>query len=91
MTHRQGGSQPPKNGRVVEPERAARADLPPRRRWTWWAALGEAVAALLTHWRREWEIRRAVMVLAKYDDRTLRDIGINGQTDIERVVRYGRD
>jgi uncharacterized protein YjiS (DUF1127 family) len=58
---------------------------------SWWAALGETAAALLMHWRREREIHRAVAALSDYDDRTLRDLGINGRADIERVVRYCRD
>lgn len=59
--------------------------------WSWWAALGETVAELLMHWRRERDIRGAVAALNKYDDRTLRDLGINGRADIERAVRYCRD
>jgi uncharacterized protein YjiS (DUF1127 family) len=66
-------------------------DLHARRRWRWWAALGETAALLLTHWRREREINRAVAALSQYDDRTLRDLGISGRADIERVVRYCRD
>ena len=66
-------------------------DLHARRRWRWWAALGETVAVLLMHWRREREINRAVAALSSYDDRTLRDLGISGRADIERVVRYCRD
>jgi uncharacterized protein YjiS (DUF1127 family) len=90
-THEQGGLQPSTNVNAVEPERAAWADLRPQRHWSWWAALGETVAVLLTHWRREREIERAVAALAEYDERTLRDLGINGRADIERVVRYCRD
>lgn len=85
-TFEEGGSQPPKSGRAAEP-----GDLHARRRWSWWAALGETAAVLLMHWWREWEINRAVTALSSYDDRTLRDIGISGRADIERVVRYGRD
>ena len=91
VTHEQGGLQRSTNVNAVEPERAAWADLRPQRHWSWWAALGETVAVLLTHWRREREIERAVAALAKYDEHTLRDLGINGRADIERVVRYCRD
>ncbi|WP_354222128.1 DUF1127 domain-containing protein [Bradyrhizobium sp. F1.4.3] len=91
VTQEQGGSQPMKYGSVVEPSRAARVGLRPRRRWSCWAALGETAAVLVTHWRREREIERAIAALAEYDDRTLRDLGIYGRADIERVVRYCRD
>jgi len=91
VTHEQGGLQRSTISNVVEPELAAWAASRPQRRWSWWAALGETVGVLLTHWRREREIKRAIAALAKYDDRTLRDLGINGWADIERVVRYCRD
>ena len=91
VTHEQSGSQPSKHGNVVELQRAAWADPRPRRRWSWWAALGETVAVLLTHWRRERAIKRAVAALNEYDERTLRDLGIHGRADIERVVRHCRD
>jgi uncharacterized protein YjiS (DUF1127 family) len=46
---------------------------------------------LWKHWWREREINQAVAALSQYDDRTLRDLGINGRADIERVVRHCRD
>ncbi|WFU78464.1 DUF1127 domain-containing protein [Bradyrhizobium sp. CIAT3101] len=73
------------------PDVSARIDLNARRHWSWWSALGETTAVLWKHWRREREISRAVVALSSYDDRTLRDLGINGRADIERVVRYCRD
>lgn len=91
VTHEQGGLQLSKNGNVVELQRAVWSDPRPRRRWNWWTALAETVAVLLTYWRRERAIRRAVAALAEYDDRTLRDLGIHGRADIERVVRHCRD
>jgi len=91
VTHEQGSLQRSEISNVVEPELAAWADSRPRRHWSWWAALGETVAVLVTHWRQEDEIKRAIAALAKYDDRTLRDLGIDGRADIERVVRYCRD
>jgi 3-hydroxy-9,10-secoandrosta-1,3,5(10)-triene-9,17-dione monooxygenase len=53
--------------------------------------LDEKFVALWTHWRREREIKSAVAALAKYDERTLRDLGIHGRADIERMVRCCRD
>lgn len=67
------------------------ADARPRRRWNWLSSIGEPVVALWKHWRRERDIQRAVAALAEYDDRTLRDLGICGRSDIERVVRHSRD
>ncbi|MET4803109.1 DUF1127 domain-containing protein [Bradyrhizobium sp. LB11.1] len=94
-TSAQRGFQSPTSGSVVAPEIAAWTHLRPRsrlrRRWSWWAALGETVAVLVAHWRQEREINRAVAALSSYDDRTLRDLGIDGRADIERVVRYCRD
>jgi uncharacterized protein YjiS (DUF1127 family) len=64
-------------------------------RWTWLRSLGETWAetwtVLSTHLRREREIKRAVTALRDFDDRTLRDMGISGRSDIERMVRYCRD
>jgi len=42
-------------------------------------------------WRREREIKKAVTALAEFDDRTLRDTGIPHRSQIEQIVRYGRD
>jgi uncharacterized protein YjiS (DUF1127 family) len=39
----------------------------------------------------EREIERAVALLAKLDDRTLRDLGIPNRSYIEYTVRYCRD
>lgn len=50
-----------------------------------------AVASRWAHWRRERAIKRAVSGLAKFDDQTLRDIGIPHRSQIEQVVRYCRD
>lgn len=79
------------SARSLHPAAGSRTDLQTRRRWSCWAALGETTAVLWKHWRREREINRAVAALSSYDDRTLRDLGINGRADIERVVRYCRD
>ena len=91
MAHGQGGLQPPKGSNVVAPEFAASAELRPRRRGNWMSELGEKFMALGAHWRREREIKSAVAALSKYDERTLRDLGIHGRADIEQMVRYCRD
>ncbi|MDI3564025.1 DUF1127 domain-containing protein [Bradyrhizobium sp. Arg816] len=80
------------SGNIVLFDRVPPRDARPARSWL--HALGAAlgtVMALPAHWRREWEIRRAVAGLMEFDDRTLRDIGINGRSEVERVVRYCRD
>jgi uncharacterized protein YjiS (DUF1127 family) len=48
-------------------------------------------AGLWANWRREREMKKAVRVLAEFDDRTLRDMGIPQRSQIERTVRHGRD
>jgi len=50
-----------------------------------------AAADRWAQWRREREIKRAVAALEKFDDQTLRDIGIPDRSEIERVIRYCRD
>ena len=89
--HAQDGLQPPTESNVVAPELAAGAQLRPRRGWNWMGELGEKFVAPWAHWRREREIKTAVAALANYDERTLRDLGIHGRADIERMVRYCRD
>jgi uncharacterized protein YjiS (DUF1127 family) len=86
-----GGSQPSENSDVVELTRATWTDARPARHWNWLTSLGETVATLWTRWRRERQIKRGIAALAQYDDRSLLDLGICGRSDIERVVRYGRD
>ncbi|WP_456619712.1 DUF1127 domain-containing protein [Bradyrhizobium sp. P5_C12] len=79
------------NGNVVRLERVGSRDAQPERGWDRLHALGETLMALPAHWRREREINRAVAALMELDDRTLRDLGIAGRSEIERVVRYCRD
>jgi uncharacterized protein YjiS (DUF1127 family) len=55
------------------------------------ASIYGAAAAFWAHWRREREIRNAVAALAQFDDRSLRDMGISGRSEIEQVVRYCHD
>ena len=84
-------SQHLNSSNFIAPLPAAWSEQCPREHAGWLARFGEQVVALWTSWRREHEIRRAVRALAEYDDRTLRDIGIQGRADIERMVRYCRD
>ncbi|MBR1159666.1 DUF1127 domain-containing protein [Bradyrhizobium elkanii] len=62
-----------------------------QRHWSWLNSISGTVATIWRHWRRERDIQRMVSALAEYDDRTLRDLGICGRSDIERVVRHSRD
>lgn len=55
------------------------------------ASIYDTAAALWAHWCREREIKRAVVALAQFDDRTLRDMGIASRSEIEHVVRYCHD
>ena len=63
---------------------------PPRHR-NLLALIYDTAAAFWAHWRREREIKRAVVALAQFDDRTLRDMGIASRSEIEHVVRYCHD
>jgi uncharacterized protein YjiS (DUF1127 family) len=64
-------------------------DRPNHRKWLTkpWIS----IASRWAHWRREREIKKAVVALAQFDDRTLRDMGILHRSEIEQVVRYSRD
>ena len=57
----------------------------------WLAMIWRAIARRWAKWRREREIKKAVTALAEFDDRTLRDAGIPDRSQIEQIVRYGRD
>lgn len=80
-----------RNGSAVKcggvPPRAAQ----PARRWNWLRSAGEMLTVLRLHFRREREIRRAVAALMELDDRTLRDLGIHGRSEIEWAVRGFHD
>ncbi|MBR0784874.1 DUF1127 domain-containing protein [Bradyrhizobium iriomotense] len=78
-------------GNVVKFDRALPREAQPERRWSWLRSAGEMLTVLLSHVRREREVRRAVAALTELDDRTLRDLGIRGRSEIERMVRYCRD
>ena len=91
MSYGQEASQRLNQSNVIAPGPAAWTGRSARNGGDPLAGLGRKVVALWTHWRREQEIRQAVRALAEYDDRTLRDLGIQGRADIERMVRYCRD
>ena len=57
----------------------------------WLAVIGRAIANRWAIWRRDREIKVAVAVLSEQDDRTLRDMGIPDRSQIEQVVRQGRN
>ena len=57
----------------------------------WLALIWRATASRWARWRRERQIGKAVAALAEYDDRTLRDMGIPHRSQIEQLVRDGRD
>ncbi|OPY98548.1 hypothetical protein A5906_30985 [Bradyrhizobium sacchari] len=87
-----GGRGPCSSGNVVQFDRLVPLDAQPeRRRWSWLRSAGETLTVLLSHLRREREIRRAVDALRELDDRTLRDLGIRCRSEIEWTVRYCRD
>jgi uncharacterized protein YjiS (DUF1127 family) len=69
---------------------SARDARPPWHR-NFLALIHGTAAAPWARWRREREIKRAVAALAQFDDRTLRDMGIAGRSEIEHVVRYCHD
>jgi uncharacterized protein YjiS (DUF1127 family) len=57
---------------------------------TGWMSIRAGLVGLLGALRREREIRRSMNHLASLDEHMLRDIGLT-RSDIERVVRFGRD
>ncbi|RXT45684.1 DUF1127 domain-containing protein [Bradyrhizobium betae] len=85
------GAEAESTGNVVEFDRVRPRDAQPERHWTWLRAAGETVSALTAQLRREREIRRAIAALKDLDDRTLRDLGIRGRSEIEWTVRYCHD
>ncbi|WP_440641819.1 DUF1127 domain-containing protein [Bradyrhizobium sp. PUT101] len=89
--HSSGRDGVERNGKVVKCGRALPHDAQPGRRWNWLRSAGEMLTVLRVHFRREREIRRAVAALMELDDRTLRDLGIHGRSEIEWAVRYRHD
>jgi hypothetical protein len=57
----------------------------------WLAVIWRAIASRWAKWRRDREIKQAVAALAQYDDGTLREMGIPHRSQIEQIVRVGRD
>jgi uncharacterized protein YjiS (DUF1127 family) len=57
----------------------------------WLAVTWRATANRWAIWRREREIKVAVAALSEHDDRTLRDMGIPFRSQIEQIVRQGRN
>jgi len=57
----------------------------------WLSMIWRAIASGWAERRREREIQRAVAALADYDDRMLLDMGISHRSQIEQIVRNGRD
>ena len=57
----------------------------------WLSMIWRAIASGWAARRREREIKRAVAALADYDDRMLLDMGFSHRSQIEQIVRNGRD
>jgi len=57
----------------------------------WMDSPKSGIQSLRAYWQRELEIRKAVEALSKFDDQTLRDMGISSQLGLEYTVRYCRD
>jgi uncharacterized protein YjiS (DUF1127 family) len=58
---------------------------------SWGAKAGALVTKLWSHWRREREIARLTSSLEQLDDVMLRDVGIEHKSQIEWLIRHGRD
>ncbi|WP_035674970.1 DUF1127 domain-containing protein [Bradyrhizobium liaoningense] len=89
--HSSGRDGAERNDKAVKCGRVLPCDAQPARRWNWLRSIGEMLAVLPMYSRREREIRRTVAALMELDDRTLRDLGIHGRSEIEWAVRYGHD
>jgi hypothetical protein len=57
----------------------------------WLNRTWRAIASRWANWRREREINKIITAVAEYDDRTLRDMGFSNRSQIEQIVRNGRD
>ena len=75
----------------IRPGSGSTLDASQPRHRNFLASIYDTAAALWAHWRREREIKRAVVALAQFDDRSLRDMGIASRSEIEQVVRYCHD
>ena len=57
----------------------------------WLTRTWRAIASRWANWRREREISKVVAAVAEYDDRMLRDMGFPSRSQIEQIVRNGRE
>jgi hypothetical protein len=57
----------------------------------WLNSIWRTIATRWANWRREREINKIITAVAEYDDRTLRDMGFSNRSQIEQIVRNGRD
>ena len=57
----------------------------------WLTTTWRAIASRWENWRRERAINKVVASLAGNDDRMLRDMGFPNRSQIEQIVRNGRD
>ena len=57
----------------------------------WLTRIWRAIASRWANWRREREINKVIAAVAEYDDRMLRDLGFLHRSQIEQIVRNGRD
>ncbi|MGY4225026.1 uncharacterized protein YjiS (DUF1127 family) [Bradyrhizobium sp. USDA 4503] len=89
--HWQNDPRPLEDSNVVEIDKYGRGNGRSSRHSRPLGSLGRMIMTLWANWRREREIKQAVAALSQFDDRTLRDLGIHGRADIERVVRYCHD
>ncbi|MGD1879680.1 MAG: hypothetical protein ACFB13_19525 [Kiloniellaceae bacterium] len=58
--------------------------------WGWLRRLGAPVTWLWARCRYQIDCARAIDELMQFDDKVLRDIGIENRGEIEHLVRYGR-
>jgi uncharacterized protein YjiS (DUF1127 family) len=57
----------------------------------WSAKAGALIMKLCSDWRRERKIARLISSLEQLDDAILRDVGIEHKSQIEWLIRHGRD
>jgi hypothetical protein len=58
---------------------------------SWGVKAGTLITKLWSDWRREREIARLTSSLEQLDDAILRDVGIEHKSQIEWLIRHGRD
>jgi uncharacterized protein YjiS (DUF1127 family) len=58
---------------------------------SWGAKAGALIMKLCSDWRRERKIARLISSLEQLDDAILRDVGIEHKSQIEWLIRHGRD